>query len=149
MNGNDFMSWVLRSPFHSMLSNGMMLITVTGRKTGKTYTTPVGFYEDDGYLWVITSRDRTWWRNLQGGAAVTFLLKRKPVYGFAETELDCKAVETRMVESVQHVPQAVKPMGIRVENKTPNVDDIARTAKDRLFVKIKVSDYPYPSLRAR
>jgi len=35
MNGNDFMAWVLRSPFHGMLSNGMMLITITGRKTGK------------------------------------------------------------------------------------------------------------------
>ena len=44
MNGNDFMAWVLRSPFHGMLSNGMMLITVTGRKTGKAYTTPVGYY---------------------------------------------------------------------------------------------------------
>lgn len=44
MNGNDFMAWVLRSPFHGMLSNGMMLITVTGRKTGKTYITPVGYY---------------------------------------------------------------------------------------------------------
>ena len=37
MKGNDFMVWVLRSPFHGMLSNGMMLITITGRKTGKTY----------------------------------------------------------------------------------------------------------------
>ena len=42
MKGNDFMAWVLRSPFHGMLSKGMMLITITGRKTGKTYTTPVG-----------------------------------------------------------------------------------------------------------
>ena len=140
MSGNDFMSWVLRSPLHGMLSDGMMLITVTGRKTGKTYTTPVGFYEEDGYLWVVTSRDRTWWRNLQGGANVNLLLKRKPAAGFAETELDGKAVQSRMFEYVQHVPQAAKPMGIRMENKTPNAEDIARTAKDRLFVKIKVAD---------
>ena len=140
MNGNDFMSWVLRSPLHGMLSDGIMLITVTGRKTGRTYTTPVGFYEAGGYLWVITSRDRSWWRNLQGGADVNLLLKRKPVNGFAETELDGKAVETRMFEYVQHVPQAAKPLGIRVENKAPNAEDIARTAKDRLFVKIKLSN---------
>ena len=134
------MSWVLRSPLHGMLSDGMMLITVTGRKTGKTYTTPVGFYEEDGYLWVVTSRDRTWWRNLQGGADVNLLLKRKPAAGFAETELDGAAVEARLFEYVQHMPQAAKPLGIRVENKTPNPQDIARTAKDRLFVKIKVSN---------
>ena len=67
MNGNDFMSWVLRSPLHGMLSNGMMLITVTGRKTGKKYTTPVEYFREDGNLWVMTSRDRTWWKNLKAG----------------------------------------------------------------------------------
>lgn len=132
------MSWVLRSPFHRMLSNGMLLITVTGRKTGRQYTTPVGYYNDDGYLWIMTSRDRTWWRNLQGGADVNLLLKRKPVKGFAETELDGKAVESLLFEYIQHIPQAAKPMGIRMENRIPNAEDITRTAKDRLFVKIKL-----------
>ena len=138
MNGNDFMNWVLRSPFHRMLSNGMMLITVTGRKTGRTYTTPVGYYQEDGNLWVLTSRDRTWWRNLQGGRQVKLLLKRKLVKGFAEIEVNGKAVEAHMFEYIQHIPQAAKPMGIRVENKIPNAEDITRTAKDRLFVKIKL-----------
>jgi deazaflavin-dependent oxidoreductase (nitroreductase family) len=138
MNGNDFMAWVLRSPFHGMLSNGMMLITITGRKTGKTYTTPVGYYEEGGYLWVITSRERTWWKNLQGGSKVGLLLRRKPAQGEAETELDENSVAARMVEYLRHVPQAAKPMGIRVENKSLNAEDIARTAKERLFVKIKL-----------
>ncbi|MCL4269840.1 MAG: nitroreductase family deazaflavin-dependent oxidoreductase [Anaerolineales bacterium] len=137
MNGNDFMSWVLRSPFHGMLSNGMMLISVTGRKTGRTYTLPVGYYVEGDYLWVITSRDRTWWKNLQGGAQVNLLLKRKPVQTFAETETDEKSVETRMYEYLRHVPQAAKPMKVRIENGEPNAADIAATAKDRLFIRIK------------
>ena len=140
MNGNDFMAWILRSPFHGMLSNGMMLITIKGRKTGKTYTTPVGYYVKNDYLWVITSRERTWWKNLQGGAQVGMLLKRKPVQGTADVELDEKSVEARMYEYLRHVPQAAKPMGVRVENEKPNADDVARTAKDRLFVKIKLAE---------
>lgn len=139
MTGNDFMAWVLRSPFHGMLSDGMMLITITGRKTGKKYTTPVGYYREGGDLWVVTSRDRTWWKNLRGGAEVGLLLKRQPVTAFAEPELDEKAVEARMWEYLRHVPQAAKPMGIRMENGKPNAQDIARTAKDRLFVRIKVN----------
>ena len=140
MNGNDFMAWVLRSPLHGMLSNGMMLITITGRKTGKTYTTPVGYYVEGDYMWVITSRERTWWKNLQGGAKVDLLLKRKPVKGIADVELDEKSVEVRMVEYLRHVPQAAKPMKIRMEDGKPNQEDISTTAKDRLFVKIKVND---------
>ena len=138
MNGNDFMSWVLRSPFHGILSDGIMLLTVTGRKTGKKYTTPVGYYHEGGYLWVITSRDRAWWKNLQGGAKVDLFLKRKPVTAYAELEMDAKAVETRMYEYLRHVPQAAKPMKVRVENGKPNPQDIADTAKDRLFIRIKV-----------
>lgn len=138
MTGNDFMTWVLRSPFHGLLSSGMMLITVTGCKTGRKYTTPVGYYRNDGYLWVLTSRDRTWWRNLQGGAEVSLLLKRKPVTGFAEIELDFAAVEQRMHEYIKHTPQAAKPMSIRVENGNASPKDVARVAKERLFVRIKV-----------
>jgi deazaflavin-dependent oxidoreductase (nitroreductase family) len=139
MNGNDFMAWVLRSPLHGMLSNGMMLITITGRKTGKKITTPVGYYVEGDYLWVITSRERKWWRNLQGGATVDLLLKRKPVQGFAEVELDEKAVEARMYEYLRHIPQAASRMGVRMENQKLNSEDVSRTAKGRLFVKIKLS----------
>ena len=138
MKGNDFIDWVLRSPFHGMLSNGMMLITITGRKSGKTFTTPVGYYEENGALWVLTSRDRTWWKNLQGGAKVDLLLKRKPVQGFADTDLDENSVEARMAEYLRHVPQAAKPMKVRIENGKPNPRDVANIAKDRLFVKIKL-----------
>jgi hypothetical protein len=75
---------------------------------------------------------------LQGGAQVSLLLKRKPVTAFAEPELDHAAVETRMYEYLKHVPQASKPMGVRVENGQANAEDVARTAKDRLFIRIKV-----------
>jgi len=137
MNGNDFMSWILRSPFHGILSNGMMLITVTGCKTGRKYTTPVEYFREANHLWVMTSRNRTWWRNLQRGAEVSLLLKRKLVAGFAELDLDETAVEMHMLEYLQHVPQAAKPMGIRIENGKANGADIRRAAKDRLFVKIR------------
>lgn len=139
MTGNDFMSWILRSPLHGLLSNGMLLVTVTGRKTGRKITFPVGYYHEGEYLWVITSRDRTWWKNLRGGAEVSLLLKRKPITAIAEPDLDEKSVEARMYDYVKYVPQATKPLGIRMENGKPNAEDIARTAKDRLFVRIKLS----------
>ena len=138
MNGNDFMSWVLRSPLHGMLSSGMMLITVIGSKTGKKYTTPVGYYSEDGYLWVITSRDRTWWRNLRGGAEVELLLNRKSVNAFAELELDEQVVIMKLYEYLRHMPQAAKSMGIHVKNGFVNAEDVTRVAKGRLFVRLQV-----------
>ena len=138
MTGNDFMSSVLRSPLHGMLSNSMMLITVTGRKTGRQYTTPVEYFSKNGYLFVMTSRNRTWWRNLKDGAQVSLLLKRKPVHAFAQLELDEKLVKALLVEYLHYMPRAVKPLGIRSENRNVNVEDVARVAKDRLFVRLQL-----------
>jgi hypothetical protein len=135
MNGNGFISWVLHSPLHGILSSGMLLITVTGRKTGRKFTLPVGYYCEQGTVWILTNRDRTWWRNVEDGAEVSLLMKRKPLGAFAEADLDDASVEQQMHEYIRHVPQAAKSLGIRV-NGSANAKDIARVAKERLFVKI-------------
>ena len=135
MNGNDFMSWILRSPFHGMLSKGMMLITVIGHKTGKKYTTPVEYYDQGGYLWVITSRNRTWWRNLKGGAEVSLLIKRKAIFAFGEVVLDESEVEAQLREYVRRMPVSARGLGL-LENNLPNEEAIKRVGKDRLFVRL-------------
>jgi deazaflavin-dependent oxidoreductase (nitroreductase family) len=137
MDGNNFITWLLRSPLHGLLSNGTMLLTVRGRKTGKPYSTPVDYYEEDGLLWVLSNRDRSWWRNLQGGANVEMFLKGKPVMGTAALELDEKIVEMQLVNYIQHKPYTAKPLGIQMKNKVPNAEDVSRVSKDKLFVKIQ------------
>jgi hypothetical protein len=137
MDGNKFMAWLLRSPLHGLLSNGTMLLTVQGRKSGKSYTTPVDYFEENGSIWVLSNRDRSWWRNLQGGANVEMLLKNRPAQGFAELELQEKMVEVQLVKYIQHKPYTAKPLGIQVRDGIPNAEDVSRVAKDKLFVKIR------------
>ena len=48
----------------------MLLLTVTGRKSGKPRTTPLAYFEDGGGYVVVGSdggarRDPQWWKNLQ------------------------------------------------------------------------------------
>ena len=136
MTGNDFVKFFLRTPLYVFMGN-TMLITVTGCKTGKKYSTPVGFYPEGDSLWVITNRDRTWWRNVKNGATVTLLLKGRTVPAFAEAEMDENAVESRMLDYIQQIPLAAKSLGIRVENKIPNREDVTRVSKNRLFVKVR------------
>jgi deazaflavin-dependent oxidoreductase (nitroreductase family) len=136
MTGNDFVAFFLRTPLHIFLGN-IMLITVTGCKTGKKYSTPVGFYRENDSLWILTSRDRTWWRNVTNGSKVSLLLKGKLVDAFAQAELDEKDVEARMLDYIRQVPMAAKPLGIRMENRSPNWEDVARVAKTKLFVKVR------------
>jgi hypothetical protein len=41
--GNVFVRLLLRSPFHGWLSDNVLLLTYTGRKSGKRYTIPVAY----------------------------------------------------------------------------------------------------------
>ena len=77
----------LRSKRHDLLSNNHLLITVTGRKTGKRYTFPVNYRRtEDGKLVIGTESD--WWRNLKGGAEVELLVAGDTLLGHAEPIFD-------------------------------------------------------------
>jgi deazaflavin-dependent oxidoreductase (nitroreductase family) len=63
---NPLVVAVLRTPiFHWLLSPGLMLIQVTGRRSGRRYTIPVGYRRDGRDLIVLVSeaRKKQWWRN--------------------------------------------------------------------------------------
>jgi len=62
---NPVVVWLLRSAFHYPLSLGLMLLTVTGRRSGRRYTIPVG-YQRSGECFVVLvskARRKRWWRN--------------------------------------------------------------------------------------
>ena len=71
---NSIIGWVLRSPFHRLMSRSTMLVTIKGRRSGKAISTPTNYLQDEDTLWVISWRNRTWWRNLRGGAEMQVLL---------------------------------------------------------------------------
>jgi len=135
MNGNDFVKLLLESPLHVLMGN-TMLITLTGRKTGRKITLPVSYYRDLDALWVVTSRSRMWWRNLRQGAQVHLRLDGKDVEGFAEAVLDEKAVAAQIEQYVRHLPMSARSLGVRFHDGVLSAEDTARLAKDRLFVKI-------------
>lgn len=83
---NSVIVAVLRSPLHWLLSAGLILITVTGRRTGRRYTIPVGCQPHDGQLIVMVSKARrkNWWRNYEASGPVEVLLKGTSRAGTAE-----------------------------------------------------------------
>ena len=58
---------LLASPLRGMAGPGILLVTYRGRRTGRTYTTPVEFVRVDGGLVVLVAdADRKqWWRNVR------------------------------------------------------------------------------------
>lgn len=139
MNGNSFMTFMLRSPLHGIMSGSTMLITVTGRKTGKPITTPVNYYQEGDMLWVISNRERTWWRNLKGGAPVKLHLRGREVNGVGEVLLDETALVPQIGEYVRHLPISARSLGVHVENGQPDPVDLRRLAQERVMIRIKLA----------
>jgi hypothetical protein len=73
---NPLVRALLRSPAHGLVSSHLALITVTGRRSGRTYTFPVGYHREGdlvtiGIDWPERKR---WWRNLREPAPVELRL---------------------------------------------------------------------------
>jgi deazaflavin-dependent oxidoreductase (nitroreductase family) len=70
---NPVYSAMLRSPLHWPWSTIAIVIEFSGRRTGRSYRTPV-HYVEDGERLLLTSGDR-WCVNLRGGAPVAVWLR--------------------------------------------------------------------------
>jgi hypothetical protein len=87
--GNFFTSLLLRSPLHPILSRDFAVITVTGRRSRKRYTTPVNYSRQGDTITVFSQRQRTWWRNLIGGGEVSILVQGQTLCGRGEVIETC------------------------------------------------------------
>jgi hypothetical protein len=84
--GNPAVRLLLRSPLHGLASRQLALITVTGRRSGRTYTIPVGYRRDGAVVNIPVGwpERKLWWRNLRGeGAPVRVLMGGREYAGHA------------------------------------------------------------------
>ena len=93
---NPVIGAVLRSPLHRLVSPGLLLLTVTGRRTGRRYSIPVGYQRDGDDLVVMVSeaRSKQWWRNYEEPAPIEMRLRGEQRSGVAErSEAVCSELE--------------------------------------------------------
>jgi deazaflavin-dependent oxidoreductase (nitroreductase family) len=81
---------LLRSPLHALISRQLALITVTGRRSGREYTFPVGYRQDGDRVTIEVGwpERKVWWRNLRGGGTVRLRLRGEERTGYAEARGD-------------------------------------------------------------
>ena len=119
--GNLLMKPLLRSRLHSLVSKHYLLISFTGRKSGKLYSTPVEYMREGDVLTFFTQRQRTWWKNLQQNAPVTVRICGQDYHTSAEIILDPARISAsfrKMHASFVQAPDfAAKTVMVRVPLK--------------------------------
>lgn len=133
---NPVIGFVLRSPLHFLLSKSLMLITFTGRKSGRQFTTPVRYIRDDGMIRCFTAQENQWWRNLRGGADVMLRIagKERPYHATAMTD-DPGLIKNRLAHYLGLYPQDAAYHEIRLnKDKSLVAEDLERASHEAVVV---------------
>lgn len=140
MDYNKWIVWLLRSPLHGLLSASTAVLTLKGRKSGKSVTVPVNFTRDGSTLWITSKPERVWWRNLEGGAPVKVLLARKEYEGRGEVFTDPIEVAERLQSMFTIKPGIARYYKVRLDaNGLPIPQDCEEAAKQYLIIKIELN----------
>jgi hypothetical protein len=137
---NPLLIAILRSPLHPLLSGNMLVITYTGRKSGRVYRTPVN-YVRDGERWLTSSyRSRTWWRNLRGGVPVSLRVQGREVQATGLAIEDETLVAENLYAYLKPQPGLAKYFKIGLDaNGQPDRDDVTRAAHERVMIQFHLS----------
>jgi len=134
---NAFMKALLRSPLHGMLSANTLIITLTGRKTGKPVSTPVNYVADGKQLIITSKPERSWWRNARGGANVELQLRGKKVDATAQAIEEPTAVAVQLGRYLGRAPQFARYFNVnQLPDGSFDSGDLAKAAHERVVVLV-------------
>jgi deazaflavin-dependent oxidoreductase (nitroreductase family) len=120
---------VSSSSLHRLLSKRLMLLTVTGRRSGRTYTLPVGRHQSPDGTFVL-SAGGNWRHNLHGGTDVIVTLDGRTRAAHATLEDDPQ----RAAEVIKALLDraGARALGMKVNvDRSPTVDEIRLALADR------------------
>jgi deazaflavin-dependent oxidoreductase (nitroreductase family) len=132
------MKFILRSPMHGMVSKSTLLITFTGHKSGKTYTTPVSYSQCGDQIYIFTHAN--WWKNLIGDAPVTLRIRGREFQGLAEPVAEDKqAVAAGLTTHLRKVPFDARFYGVTFdEYGNPRAEEVEKAVQTVVMIHIRL-----------
>jgi len=140
---NPIVTGLLRSPLHGIASANLCVFSYRGRRSGKSYSTPLSFMRDGSTVRLLSSHNTRWWNNfLDGQVDVEIEIKRKTFRGKARTTIgDSDAFREGVRAFLTAVPRDARVYGIKLDsNRKPLEDDIVKAAGHVVLVEIKLAD---------
>lgn len=135
---NRTMKTVLGSPIHGLVSKSILLITFTGRKSGKAFTTPVSYSQTGDQVNIFTHAG--WWKNLCGGAPVTLRLQGKQLTGMAEPVAeDQQAIAAGLAAHLCKVRSDAKFYQVTYDDQgNPRPEEVEKAARTVVMIRVRL-----------
>ena len=127
---NPILRSLLRTPVMGAARNQLMVISFTGRKTGRRYSIPVSAHRIDNALYALTAAP--WKRNFRNGATADVLLDGKSATMAGELIEDPSVIADlyrRCAESYG-VKTAQRLMGLKFrDDRIPTLEEFREAAE--------------------
>lgn len=112
----------------------MMVLTYEGARSGKAYSFPVGYAEDEQGL--VTFTRFPWWKNFRAERPVSVRLRGREVPGIALAVRDPERVRERFAYYLKRNPHDGKYFGVRVgQDGRADPDELARAAGRLVLIR--------------
>jgi hypothetical protein len=137
---NPILKSLLPTPLMGPARDRLMVLSYTGRKSGRRYSIPVSAYRIGNDLYAITSAP--WKRNFRGGATADVLLNGKSTTMRGELIDDPSVVADlcrRCVESYG-VKGAQRMMGLKFrDQRIPTLEEFTEAAKREGLAAVRLT----------
>lgn len=135
---NPLIGRLLRTPLPGSLRKQMMVVNVTGRKSGKRYSIPLSAHRIDGDLYALTSAP--WKHNFRDGATADVLHDGRVTTMRGELITDVGAVADLSTRSAQSygAKRAQTMMGLKFrDDRIPTAEEFTELVRRERYVAVR------------
>lgn len=128
--------------FGKLIGRFVLLLTTTGRKSGKPRVTPLQYEEIDGAIYIGSARGlkSDWLRNIQANPDVSVQVKDRRLFGQAQVEGDPQKIADFLALRLHLHPHMVGLI-LRIQGypAAPNHQQLEAYARGRTLVIIRLT----------
>ena len=141
---NALPTFVLRLPFPTPMSRRLVLLTYTGRKSGRSYTVPVSYVEQGDTL--LIPGGGAWKKNLEHGSPVRVRLRGSERSASPEVIRDIDEVERLVAFMMAANPAVSRFIGVpREVDGRPNREKLELVVRGGFaVVRLRLDSQPQP-----
>ena len=140
---NPVVRAVLRSPLHKTLDSALLVLRITGRKTGRRYDIPVSYVDVDGHLIVITQH--TWRVNVRGGAAIEVTYRGHRQMMHADLDEDPTSIAATLHRVIERIgwTAAQRQLGLKINvGRTPSLPELESAVREFNLASLTLTAHP-------
>jgi deazaflavin-dependent oxidoreductase (nitroreductase family) len=127
--------FLLRHNLAKRLGGIAMVITTTGRTTGKRRSTPIGYLRDGANVLAFTYPHHHWYKNLRKNPEALLTIRGEEIPVHADI-LEDAAERRRYLETYQRERPGMFARMYKLA-PTAGIEEILGAAKDRVFVRFR------------